>query len=725
MTYSTPIRSQKFCVELVCPQKSTVSQQHKRGVVKSHEEQVSLTDAAACPETLPRLGELVPAENLAAVFSCCHNYIYANEGLLKEKIFHEMIKLLITKLYDEQYASDDEQHADGNDLRFGITRGEYQQMRQGGSETFTQRINELFREVRAQHEQLIKDDAIKLQPLTLAYVVGQLQTFNLTATPGDIKGEAFQSFIYRHQRGDRGEFFTPHAIVQLAVEMCAPQAHETLIDPACGSGGFLLAAAAYRQRQDAACDKATYIRERLRGIEFNPDVALSATIRLAFEGGTGTEVICANALHADARLFERFDIVLTNPPFGSRGKVEDPRILSAYALAHRRGVQANGHAARRTRLNAQAPEVLFIEQSLRLLRPGGRLTIVLPDGILQNISHGFVRTWLRAQAKVLAVVSIPQEAFIPYGTGIKTSLLLLQKLPARGGDVFMARIQRLGYDVKGQPIYKRDETGGFVNAADGRPSIDSDIEEIARAYKAHQQGKPTRTNAHIYRVPEAHLSSRLDVEHYLPDDQALINALRASAAVPLNEVADILSEAHNFKATPAEQIRYIAISDVDARTMRVVNTQVISVHDAPSRATYRVQEGDIITAVSGASTGTTRQATALITATEDGAICSNGFAVLRNIRTVEPNYLLAFMATQYFLRQVRRLMTGHAIPSITSEELGKVLVPLPPLERQQNIAHTFTSIQETLRRALRQKEQLVSETDELLRNELALYSNLE
>ena len=157
------------------------------------------------------------------------------------------------------------------------------------------------------------------------------------------------------------------------------------------------------------------------------------------------------------------------------------------------------------------------------------------------------------------------------------------------------------------------------------------------------------------------------------------------------------------------EIRYIAISDVDYRTMQVVFQQVIKAHEAPSRATYRVRNGDIITAVSGASTGSPRQATAIITEDEDGAICSNGFSVFRNIHGVEPLFLLAYMRTDFFLRQVKRYMTGHAIPTISVDDLSKVLVPMPPKSEQQKIAKSIAKIQATRKEALKAGEMVIDE----------------
>jgi len=694
----------------------TMSETSQKGIYKQSagrdreikEQQLLFTEESLLPATLPRISELRPATNLSAVFEECHNYIYANEGLLKDKIFHEIVKLLVMKLYDEQNNTK-------RGLQFCITSGEYRNILANRPSDFELRIGKLFDTVRSRYGSFFSDDALKLKSLTLAYVVGRLQYISLTQTPGDVKGEAFQAFVYRHQRGDRGEFFTPHPIVRLAVEMIAPKPDETIIDPACGSGGFLIQTISYVCRQHPAIDKAAYVRERVRGIEFNPDVALSAMMRLVFEGGTGTEIICANALLENEQFNNAFDIVLTNPPFGSKGKIEDQRILKSYLLARRwNRTSDNEWEVTRNVLAGQSPEILFIEKCLKLLRPGGRMAIVLPDGLLQNVSNSHIRFWIRSQAKVLGVVSIPQEAFVPYGTGIKTSLLLLQKLPATADRVFMAQIQKIGYDVKGQPVYKRDENGKLIRMPAGLPVIDDDIDEIVSSYRLFQDGNDEFDGDTIYTVPDTMLNARLDVEHYHPNDRKLLEYLLANGAKPLGEIADILNETDNFRLVSNEDIRYIAISDVDARTMQVVSQQIIKPHEAPSRATYRVRQGDIITAISGASTGTLRHATALITEDEDGAICSNGFAVLRNIHGVEPLFLLAYMRTEYYLRQVRRLMTGHAIPAISIDDLAKVLVPIPSVRIQKKIANEIAAILAMRKEALKTGERIVKEAESLI-----------
>ncbi|MGH9427843.1 MAG: HsdM family class I SAM-dependent methyltransferase, partial [Terriglobia bacterium] len=374
------------------------------------------------PASLPLRAQLKPCGNLLAIFEDCHNHIYANEGLLKEKIFHEIVKLLLMKLSDEQGASNGR-------VQFGITSSEHRELKASRTNDFGERIARLFATVKQDHPRLFGEDSgLVLRPLTFAYVVGRLQLISLTQTLGDIKGKAFQAFVNRHQRGDRGEFFTPPPIVRLAGEMIDPKPDEALIDPCCGSGGFLIQSISHVTRRAGnggdGSSKSRYVSALVRGIEFNPDIAQAAMVRLAFEGGTGEEIFCRNALRSLGDLACSFNVVLTNPPFGAKGKVEDFSILGSYELARKwnkdhKGVWRKSDVL----LPAQTPDILFLEQCLGLLRPGGRMAVVLPDGLLQNVSSGYVRAWLRANAQVLSVVSIPQEAFVPYGTGIKTSLL--------------------------------------------------------------------------------------------------------------------------------------------------------------------------------------------------------------------------------------------------------------------------------------------------------------
>lgn len=674
-------------------------------------EQLLFTEESMLQDELPRLDELRVARNLTKLFDDCHNYVYANEGLLKDKIFHEMVKILVMKLYDEG-------NAEGGALRFGITQEEYRrEILNNSTGSFKERIMDLYADVRKKYSKFITDKTLRLKPGSVAYLINRLQFLNLGETPGDVKGEAFQVFVSRHQRGDRGEFFTPHSVVRLAVEMIDPKPGERIVDPACGSGGFLIQTIAYVRKKHNDMDVTGYIREYIRGIEFNPDIATTAMVRLAFEGGSGEEILCRNALVEGDEERELFDIVLTNPPFGNKGKIQEKEVLTTYTLARKwKRTKEDRWESTQKMLVGQAPDILFIEKCLRILRPGGRMAIVLPDGLLQNVSSGYIRSWIRKQSKVLAVVSLPQETFVPYGTGIKTSLVLLQKKPVEHrGFCLMAHMDKLGYDVKGQTIYKRNELGELSIDERGNMIVEDDVSIISENYHLlRTKGTLEARNSNIFAVSYDSLNLRLDVEHYHPDDQFLISHLKSLGAKQLGEVAEIVRSPARFRQKN-EEIRYIAISDVDARTMQVVSQQTMRAHRAPSRATYRLRAGDIITAVSGASTGTVRHATAMITKDEEGAICSNGFAVLRNVKGIEPFFLLAYMRTEYYLRQVRRLMTGHAIPAIALDDLTSVLVPILPQDKQYQVARRVEEIYRMVKGAREASGEVITETERLIR----------
>jgi len=241
---------------------------------------------------LPEKKDLKPAPELRSVFETCHNYIYANEGLLKEKVFNEVLKLIFIKMVDEKRIS--------AKCEFGITTEEEEEIKEGKTSAFTERITKLFEETKSRYSDVFdQNERINLKPITLAFVVSQLQEYSLIETKADVKGIAFQTFVYAHQRGERGEFFTPHPIVELAVEMLDPEDDEKFIDPACGSAGFLVRGMNYvkekfiKERPDKKSKANEFLKEyahaHIAGIDVNPDLAKVAKMHMILydDGHTG------------------------------------------------------------------------------------------------------------------------------------------------------------------------------------------------------------------------------------------------------------------------------------------------------------------------------------------------------------------------------------------------------------------------------------------------------
>jgi len=474
-------------------------------------------------ETLEDVGlyqkkDLKPATELKTVFETIHNYIYANEGLLKEKVFNEMLKLIFIKMADEK--------ALAQKCEFRITDKELDELGEGKENGFIDRILGLFERVKSQYPDVFDpNERLNLKPLTIAFVVSQLQKYSLISTSADVKGTAFQTFVYAHQRGERGEFFTPHPIVDLCVNMLDLKDNEKFIDPACGSGGFLVAGMNYikekfiKERPELK-NKATdflkeYAHAYISGIDINPDLAKVAKMHMVLYDDGHSGIFCANSLLDFNELIGisekagvsralrpepgNFKVLMTNPPFGSKGKITDKRILQNFELGYRWKQEKDGRWIKTNKISdGQIPEILFIERSIQLLAKDGRMAIVLPNGILNNSSLGYVREFIKQNSRILAVVSLPVGTFMSAGANPQSSVLFLQKLSKEAVEelnkkdypIFMAIVEKIGYDLTTKtapPIYKRDEKGEYLTDKEGNRILDTDIPEIIEAFKAFKQ----------------------------------------------------------------------------------------------------------------------------------------------------------------------------------------------------------------------------------------------
>jgi type I restriction enzyme M protein len=446
--------------------------------------------------------DLKPAFNLKARFDEIHNYLYANEGFLKEKLFGEIIKLIFMKIIDEK--------SPRKEVWFWISEKEYEELlEKGESKSFMQRIQKLWEEAKRLYPEI--DGDLLLKPLSIAEIVRRLQEISFMKTPDDVKGTAFQTFIHENMRGDRGEFFTPQPAIELAVGMLNPDYDETVIDPACGTGRFLIQTMEHVKKRYNLDSRgvADYAKAHIAGIDINPDlVKVTKMYMVLFDDGY-SNIFPANSLLPFDELEDiakemavpkparpepdKFEIVLTNPPFGSKGKINNPKILRQFDLAHKWKFDKKKNKWIKTSqlLKEQTPEILFIERCWQLLKPYGRMAIVLPDGILTNTTLGYVRQWIMDHTRILAVVSLPQETFVPYGTGVKASILFLQKLPEdeleelkkEDYPIFMAVAEKIGYDVRGRVMFKRDEKGNIVRDENGNPVVETDIPEITREFE--------------------------------------------------------------------------------------------------------------------------------------------------------------------------------------------------------------------------------------------------
>ena len=411
-------------------------------------------------------------DNLLRCFEEIHDYIYAHDGLSPQQTLEEFIKILFVKIFDEQN-----------------NRSYFRSMKIG-------KIAAPFYETKMRFREVFDDnDKIRLPDSTLAYIIDKLENISLSDSSQDAKGLAFQKFLSHHEKDNRGQFFTPEPVIEFCVKMIDPQQTETIIDPACGSGGFLFSALDYIKNNTGKTAE-EIITKQLLGIDISRSITRIAQMKLMLSGNCSTNIFCANSLEDEGstkpylKHNQNFDIVLTNPPFGA--KISDMAVLSSFELGYKWSKDGDKYYRTKTLQNSQTAEILFIEQSLKFLKPGGRMAIILPNGNFDNSSLSYLRYFIKERANIIAVVRLPQETFIPYGTGVKTSILFLEKKneTCEPRPVFFAAVSRLGYqgNKNGTPLFKYDQYGKPIKQ-DGHPLLDEDFTSIVNDFQAHKRGE--------------------------------------------------------------------------------------------------------------------------------------------------------------------------------------------------------------------------------------------
>lgn len=647
----------------------------------------------------------IDESDLFRIFGALHNHIYANDGLSTQQVFDEILKIIFAKIEDETYS--------GGKYKFFISDHEYDQVQAGESCEFRRRIEELFDRTKSRYSDVFENsDRLKLSNISLAFTVKHFQNYEFKGAEKDIKGAAFQKFVSNNLRRERGQFFTPDPVVNFMTRITKPSSKTKFLDPACGTGSFLYSVIKYVRNNESKNKESdlssTQFYSNMNGIEINHSVARVAKLRLLLEGFNSSGVLCGNSLLNWKELSEiarkndfgnydlkgTYDLILTNPPFGSQGKITDKSFLIRFDLAHRWTKVYDAWNKEVSLQNGQSPEILFLERCIDLLNDEGVLGIVLPNGVFENPSFGYIREYIRKRAKILAVIALPPETFIPHGTGVKASLLFIQRLDEKklqmaiknDYNIFFSIFSKIGYEgnKNGSMIYKRNPDGEIVKDSKGKPVIDEDLSGIERDLQLFMKGKFIK-NENTFCIKHSEVEDRLDANYYKPEYRLLKEKLVKTEAVRLTDVVDIISQKSQQLRRGNNKIRYVELSDVNPLYGELISYKEMYAYEAPSRASYELKEGYLITAVAGNSTGTKSHASALVTKDFSGCICTNGFRVLRP-RNINPFYFLSFLKSDCFLRQMYQKRTGAAIPAVSEDDLKNMLVPLPSTKEQEKIA---------------------------------------
>jgi len=633
---------------------------------------------------------LVPV-NLPEVFRRIYYSLYMNSNIPRaERLGAEMTRLLFCKVYDEKHNEADKE--------FRIFPNE-------GTDDVALRIKELFEKVKERFSDAFdKDDKLHLDNRSIAYVVAQLQGYNLLSASRDVISESFQSFWGPGLRGEKGQFFTPRNIVRMCVDFLDPKPSERIIDPACGSGGFLVECMA-RLSDKANEEKNAF--GNIFGIDKEIDLARICKAYMSILGDGHSNIFCADSLMpeswsnnmksgiADAS----FDIVLTNPPFGARISLADRNLLGRYELGHFWKKTAYGlWKSTDQRLPKQAPQVLFIERCLQLLKEKGRMAIVLPDGIFGNPSDRYILQYIFQKARVTAVVSLPPEAFMP-STHTKTSVLFLAKKESDADDqddyeVFMAIADGVGHDKNGKTTYKMNEKGEYILDTNGNRIIDDDLPEIAARLRLFR--KRELLHSHLgFAIRFSEIKNSVLIPYYYtPEIDQKLRDLEKSAKYDLVSIGE-LNKKRIISMKRGHEVgsRYYGMGNVPfIRSSDIVNWEInVDPKKCIPEEIFEkfkdrqdVRENDILLITDGTFL---IGRTAIVTPFDTKILIQSHIRRIRCLKPeiIHPYLLLYLLNIRIVQQQIRAKTFVQATISTVGSRLNEIVLPIPKEERTRTM----------------------------------------
>ncbi len=488
---------------------------------------------------LYRRKDLKKTHNLKDIFSEIRGYIVGNSiGVNRdESIAKEMINLILCKIYDERFTAKDKM------VQFRVSNGD-------SNEEVEERISKLFLKVKAKYSDVLEaNDIISLDGNTLRHIIGKLQNFCLIETDRDIVADAFEVFTGYSLKGEQGQFFTPKNVVRLMVNAVDPKLSDVIIDPSCGSGGFLVESLKYlwnkvdAEAKELEWEEAAVVEEKkeigiknIRGIEKDAFLTKVAKSYMAILGDGKGGIFCEDSLEKPCLWkgktkqlikLDSMDICLANPPFGKDIKVTGNEKLEQYELA----INKNGKL-----VDEGNPSTLFFERDLQLLKEGGILGIILPETYFHAPSKKQFREFVKKH-NIMWIIDLPHNTFRPHNNA-KCIIIIVQKDRPQQDQINMAVAEYIGHDHNGKVIYQKDNQGKNTDRVlDDIPAI---IEEIIRK----------RNNTYKKEVKEKEYTFKVEARTVLGKD---IFVPRYYWQSKMDEIAEEANN-QNIELVPMQQL---------------------------------------------------------------------------------------------------------------------------------------------------------------------------
>ncbi len=622
--------------------------------------------------------DLISVNNIKVILREIKDYFAGNvTGITRnEKIAENLMRILFCKIFDEKYTKSNEV------VEFSRKPNEVSNM-------LKKRILVLFDKVKNKYADLFdKDETIEIDSDTLSYIVSKLETISISNAERDIVADAFEELIGTSFRGDEGQFFTPRNVVQMMIDILKPKSGERILDPACGSGGFL----------------SFVLRDLLKNNQKNIDIVgidkdrfLSkvSNIYLSLIEEGNHNIFCENSLERpmnwskkaqDDLKFESFDLILTNPPFGAKIPVVGEELLKQFQLGHDWYDKDDLWQITKNVMEKQPPQVLFIERCMQFLKKGGRMGIVLPEGVFGNPSDRYIWEYIKQNASIIGIVSLAQETFQP-STHTKTSVLFIEKNSIKNNKIFMAVTDKIGHNKNGKEIYKINKDGSVIEDKNGNKTIDDDLPLVSRSYNRIVNEKMKSLDRLGFLVDSKEIKNHIYIpEYYNPEIILELKRLENSKKYNLVTIGSLLDD-DVVEIRRGNEIgsHFYGTGDIPfVRTTDIVNWEIKT---DPIKAVaeeiylqYReaqdIKENDILFVNDGTFL---IGRTAIVTRSDIRIILQSHLKKIRvkeNNLHLNPFYLLFLLNSQIVKRQISSKTFVQATISSIGNRLKEVVLPV-------------------------------------------------
>jgi type I restriction enzyme M protein len=600
------------------------------------------------------LPPLIDEKQLRDLVTICHNSIHA-EGVDPAKAFDELVKLFFVKVFDEQEIPDN--------YEFSVLAGETE-------EETGEHIRELLKRAKetSRYKELFSDpgdNEFWISNKSIRKVVETFQGFSFTGNSLigiDMKGTVYENMVGSTFRGELGQYFTPRKIVEFMVNLLGPQRDDYILDPACGSGGFLIYAMRRVANQIRLQQKnlpqhrvekliQDFVNQNIFGIDISPRMVRAARMNMIMhgDGWSGIQRWHGLKIQSQPRLSKlagKFSLIFSNPPFAGFETQED--ILKEYKT----GKNESGFTRGVNRA------IIFIEQIINLLAEGGRAGIVIPRSIFENESYSFrmIRQIIFDNCEILALVGLPRTAFHHTDCGILGDLLFIKRAskPRKNYDVFVGWAENVGYNTLGHNIEEND------------------FPIILNSY-----GKRNKKN--LFSIQQLRKADNINPWNYHPKARQLRKAVEKNRSnlVPLSDLVSVYNTRISRKAlkqTPERILRYIEVGDFDPEKAIFTFTEH-KIGTLPSRATYEMNGEELILLPNAKNSLESRRRIIRVCEEMKGFIMTNRFLPLR--ARVNPEYLVMMLNTDFVRNQLIAICRGAGAPDFRENKLNEVMIPLP------------------------------------------------